>query len=363
MTGPSVPRPLNVTDPLLDAVLDGRYRVVEKLGQGGMGAVYRAEVVPDGGSVAVKVLLDELVSDDQQRERFEREARALFGLEHPHILHVHDFGVVNGLPYLVMELLEGQTLETVIEESPPDPDTALDLARQVLSGLAFAHGQGALHRDIKTENIQVTRGPDGRLHARLLDFGLVKFVDDDRWGEGKALTAFGEVFGSPAYMSPEQCTGAPLDVRSDVYSMGVVLYELLTGAWPYMEESRAGMMRAHLTEPVPSPKEARPELSARPELEGVLKKALAKDRDERFAHAGEMLAALDAVPRPAAWLEGGAAPGPAAPGPAVGGAAMRLPQPAPPRRGVPPWVWYAVIGGGLAVAFLLLVTIVLLLVD
>jgi len=297
--------PSSATDPLLGAVLDGGYRVLEKLGRGGMGTVYRAEARhPDGTThhVAVKVLLDELLADAAQRERFEREARALFGLEHPNILAVHDFGFLEGSPYLVMELLDGQSLGEYAEEHPPDPETALTIARQILAGLAYAHAQGALHRDLKTENVFVARMADGSLVAKLLDFGLVKFVDDDRWGSGRVLTTFGEVFGTPAYMSPEQCTGAPVDARADVYSMGVVLYELLTGRWPFMAESRGEMLRAHLMEPPPPLAEARHGLRARPELEGLVQTALAKDKGDRFADAGAMLAALDAVPRPAAFV-------------------------------------------------------------
>lgn len=312
MTHPQVPRPQGVTDPLLDRVLEGRYRVVRKLGEGGMGNVYLAEV-EGGGRVAVKVLHDHLVSDADQKERFEREARALFGLDHPNILHVHDFGVVNGLPYLVMELLDGVTLDRMIEESPPDPETALEIARQVLSGLAFAHGQGVLHRDLKTENVFIARTPGGKLTARLLDFGLVKFVDDDRWGsEERALTAFGEVFGTPAYMSPEQATGAPVGPTTDVYSMGVVLFELLTGAWPFMEETRVEMFRAHMMRPPPSLAETNPEVEFRPELETLVKRALAKEPKDRFPDAGAMLAALEAIPKPAAQRRGAGVPLPAA---------------------------------------------------
>ena len=165
---------------LLGQVIDGRYTVKSVLGEGGMGAVYRAEQ-PDGPEVAIKVLHEELTDQPELRERFEREARALFGLSHSNILGVHDFGIVNGNPYLAMELLEGQSLDKLIEETPPSPEQALTLFRQVLRGLAFAHAQGVLHRDLKTENVYIAQTPSGPV-AKLLDFGLVKFVDDERWG-------------------------------------------------------------------------------------------------------------------------------------------------------------------------------------
>lgn len=268
-----------------------------------MGRVYRAERVDGSGPVAVKILNEDCTDNADLRERFEREARALFGLAHPNILDVQDYGVLDGRqPYLVMELLTGQTLESLIEKEPLDPALALELARQLLSGLAFAHSQGVLHRDLKTENIFVLTQPNGSLRAKLLDFGLVKFVDDDRWGEARKLTVAGSVMGSPAYMSPEQGTGGAMDARSDVYSAGVVLYELLTGTWPFVTESRVEMLKAHLLSPVPPLAAGRPGLIARPELDALIAKAMAKEAGDRFRDAGEMLAALDAIPRPAAWL-------------------------------------------------------------
>lgn len=290
-------------DPLIGRELEGRYRLLALLGEGAMGRVYRAERLDGSGLVAVKVLNEDCSEDSDLRERFEREARALFGLAHPHILDVQDYGVLDGRqPFLVMELLTGRTLEAVAEEGTLAPDVALELARQLLSGLAFAHSQGVLHRDLKTENVFVVTLPDGGLHAKLLDFGLVKFVDDDRWGEGRKLTMAGSVMGSPAYMSPEQGTGGPMDARSDVYSAGVVLYELLTGTWPFMGESRMDMLKAHLLEPVPALSAGRPELVARRELDALIARAMAKEADGRFADAREMLAALEAIPRPAAWI-------------------------------------------------------------
>ncbi len=298
-----VPR-VERTDPLVGQTLEGRFHVVSRLGEGGMSQVYRARQLAGGPDVAVKVLNDELIHDRGQRERFEREARALFGLEHPNILRVYDYGVVHGLPFLVMELLEGQTLDTLVEHGPLAPEDAVAIVAQILTGLSHAHAQGVLHRDIKTENVYVALDPSGRRTAKLLDFGLVKFVDDDRWGAGKQLTAFGEVFGTPAYMSPEQCTGAPVDASSDVYSVGVVLYELLTGQWPFMEESRVDMMRAHLTFPPPPLGQVRPGMMPRPELETLLATSLAKDRAARYPDARAMLAALRAIPHPVAQVPG-----------------------------------------------------------
>lgn len=287
----------STADPMIGRVLDGRYRIVGHVGEGAMSVVYRA-IGPNGEPVAIKVLQRELGEDPENRERFEREARALFGLSHPNILDVHDFGLVDGSPYLVMELLEGGTLDTVLEDGPPPVELAIELGRQMLRGLAYAHAQGALHRDLKTENICVAREANGSPILKLLDFGLVKFVDAERWGQGEKLTVQGAVFGTPAYMSPEQASGAPVDIRTDVYSAGVILFELLTGIWPFMEESRLEMFRAHLTTPPPSLRQARPELRFRTELETLVARALAKSPAERFPDAGAMLAALEAIPTP-----------------------------------------------------------------
>ncbi|MEM1416184.1 MAG: serine/threonine-protein kinase [Myxococcota bacterium] len=326
------PRP-SLTSPV-GQVLDDRYQLTALLGEGGMGAVYRART-RDGQEVAVKLLHEALEGEPELRERFEREARALFGLQHPNILAVHDFGVHAGKPYLVMELLEGKGLDTLVEDGPLDPGRAFALFRQALEGLAHAHAQGVLHRDLKTENIHVTQLPDGREVAKLLDFGLVKFVDDDRWGQSKKLTVQGSVFGTPAYMPPEQCAGAPTDAKSDVYSMGVILFELMTGLWPFMEEDRMAMFQAHLTKPVPALSGSRDDgLMFRQELEAVLQRSMQKLASKRFPNAVEMLAALDAVPKPIAAL----------PAPAAAPAPPAAVAPAVERKGAPVLLIAAVVG-------------------
>jgi serine/threonine-protein kinase len=348
---------------LVGKTLDGRYEVTERLGEGAMSAVYRAKQ-PDGPDVAIKVLHEELGDDTKLRERFEREARALFALQHPHVLEVYDFGIVDGAPYLVMELLQGATLDVVYEDEPPPVDTALELARQILNGLSLAHAQGVLHRDLKTENVFVTRDAAGRPVAKLLDFGLVKFVDEDRWGESGALTTMGSVFGTPAYMAPEQVTGQGADARSDVYAAGVILFELITGLWPFMEEERLDMFRAHLGKPVPLLGETRPDLTVSDALENLVQRALAKRPADRFQDAGEMLRALEALPRPAASPKPSAshpAPQPGAPHPAPGSpAAYGERSTSAPTGRSPSWLWW-VLGGvaaaivlGVALGFLLL---------
>lgn len=310
-------------DALVGRTIAGKYRLLEKLGQGAMGAVYKATDA-SGQSCAVKVMEAGSVDNAALRERFEREAKALELVKHPNVLEIRDFGVDAGLPFLVMELLQGRTLEEMVVEHTPDPATGIELAKDVLRGLANAHAAGVLHRDLKSENVFVVW--DGaKWRCKLLDFGLVKFEGAEGASQ-KKLTMQGSVFGSPAYMSPEQATGMPLDARGDVYSAGIVLYELITGSWPFEAEGQMEMMRAHLLEPPPALESKREGLQVRPELTAVVMKALAKKKDQRYANAGEFLAALEAVPQPAAWL--GAAPPVAAP--AHVGPAPVAPVAAPP---------------------------------
>jgi len=283
-------------------VLDGRYQLTQILGEGGMGTVFAAVDKKSQAPVAIKTLRRDLARDPSLRTRFEREARALFALSHPHVIKVYDFGIAQGVAYIATELLMGRTLEEAVDAAPLEPAVAILWARQLLSALAFAHAQGVAHRDLKASNVFLTKGPGGLEQAKLLDFGLVRFMDSEQWGATATLTADGEIMGSPGYISPEQACGGRADAQSDVYSAGCLLFELLTGEWPYLEETRTRMFRAHLLQPPPRFIERRDGLSVQPALQAVLDKAMAKQKKERYADAVALLSAFDAVPQPAAWV-------------------------------------------------------------
>jgi eukaryotic-like serine/threonine-protein kinase len=278
-----------------------RFVLSSPLGGGSNGSVWQATDEREGREVALKFLWPEVASLEEARLRFEREARALSGLRHPHIIEVIEFGADAELLYLAMELLEGSTLDAMIEAGPLDPARALEIADQLLAGLAFAHQLGVAHRDVKSENVFVAERSGERPRAKLLDFGLAKFRDRASWGATETLTVTGTLLGTPGYMPPEQAFGGAVDARSDVYSAGVVLYELLTGHWPYYGEELTDLLRAHAMAPIPRIRDARPELRVRPELDAVIQKALAKRPQERFEDAGAMRAALRQVPAPAAF--------------------------------------------------------------
>lgn len=284
-------------------VLAERYRIEGKLGTGGIGVVYRAVQLPLARPVAVKVLHEDLTTLAELRARFEREARVLSALTHPHVVSISDYGIDDDRPFLVMELLEGQTLEEIVREDPIEPDRALAIARQILRGLAFAHSKGIAHRDLKPANVFLSRMPDASEHVKLLDFGLARMVQTgDDAEEHPTLTTRGVVFGTPAYMSPEQASGSDVDERSDVYSAGVLLFELLAGRRPFLGDTRAELLRAHLMAPVPRLASVRPELRVSPELADVIDVAMAKEPGERYSDARDMLAAIDAIEPPLAWL-------------------------------------------------------------
>jgi eukaryotic-like serine/threonine-protein kinase len=284
---------------MADAVgrtLDGRYRIEERLGMGGVGAVYLGTQLALGRSVAIKLLHEGL--DPSFRTRFEREAKALAALRHPNIVSVTDYGVDDVTPYLVMEKLEGETLGERLSRGPLLPEHVLELTRQLLRALGFVHEQGLVHRDLKPGNLFLELTPDGDERLKLLDFGLAKFVQEPGI-EGQTVTRAGHVVGTPAYMAPEQIAGDAVDARSDIYAVGVLLFQMLSGKVPFEGEPME-QLKGHLVAPVPPLVIAQTELKPRLELSALVVRALEKRRDARFDSALDMLTSLDAVPQP--WL-------------------------------------------------------------
>jgi serine/threonine protein kinase len=290
-------------------LLEGRYQVEDKIGEGGIGVVYRAVQLKLHRRVAVKLLMHETMGEEDLRARFEREAVALAALSHPNIVSLTDYGIARGRPFLVMELLEGKTLrELVDEQGAMSVERALNLTRQLVHGVAYAHARGIVHRDLKPANLIVQTLPNQPEHLKILDFGLVKFLPGSRLDPGVQLSRVGFTFGTPAYMSPEHASGSAVDGRSDLYSIGILMFEMLTGTKPFDGELDE-VLRAHFSAPVPALGDRVKELKGRLDLDMLLRRALAKQREDRFADAAEMLAALEAI----APSEGGAAPSTPAP--------------------------------------------------
>ncbi|MDP2711174.1 MAG: protein kinase, partial [Solirubrobacteraceae bacterium] len=300
-----------------DAVIDERYRISGHLGSGGMSEVYRAADLQLGRDVALKILHGRFAADEEFVERFKREASSAAGLAHQHIVAVYDRGEWDGTSYIAMEYVAGRTLKDIIvADGPLDLQRAVDLTVQVLRAARFAHRRGIVHRDFKPQNVIV----DGDDRAKVTDFGIARAGASD-------MTQTGSILGTAQYLSPEQAQGHAVGARSDLYSIGIILYELLTGRVPFEADSAVTIALKQVSEaPIP-PSQINPLVT--PELEAVVLKALAKQPADRFGDADEFVAALDAAasripsPRAIAAAEAAAASLPAAA--AMGGGVMAPP--------------------------------------
>ena len=285
---------MSIEDSTIGRLLAGRYRVIRRLGEGGMGSVYEAEHVQLGRRVAIKLLHEQHATSIDLRTRFEREARMLSQLRHPNVVTITDFGIDDGKPFLVMDLLSGRDLASLIKEGRVAPERAIGIVRQILRGVAHAHARGLVHRDLKPHNVMVEVLEDGSDHVTVLDFGLAR----DTAGGSGTLTRSGIVVGTPAYMAPEQAGGGSADARADVYALGNVLFELLAGRRPFPFSEAHELLRAHLLTPPPSLKETCHDLDVPPELDALVARALAKEARDRYPDAAAMLAAIDTTPVP-----------------------------------------------------------------
>ena len=271
---------------LVGRTLKGQYRIEQELGQGAHGVVFRGTQLSLQKPVAIKMLRPDGFHSDDALDRFQREATVVSKLVHPSIAQVLDFGVEEGMPFLVMEFVDGKELTDVIAaEGPLAPSRAVAIIRQLASALQEAHQHGVVHRDIKPHNIRLMRySPGGQLFVKVLDFGIAKQIDES---QGQKLTATGAVMGTPAYMAPEQSGGQPLTARADQYATGCVLYELLSGTVPFVSPTLTGMLMAHLTQPPPELPRSVPE-----SLRKIVMRLLAKNPDERYASCAELDQAL-----------------------------------------------------------------------
>ena len=277
----------------LGKIVDGRYRVLEVVGRGGMGVVYRVEHLRMGKVAAMKVLHRDLAADPEVIERFEREAAAISKLHHPHTVQVFDFGTANGALYLIMEYVRGVDLSRMIQRDGPLPwSRAAPLLAQVCSALQEAHEQGIVHRDLKPENVLITRTAGGRDYAKVLDFGLAKLEQQPK---APSITDKQQIVGTPYFMSPEQIRGDDVDVRSDIYSLGAMMFEVLTGQHLFEGSTAMGVLTKHLTAEPDAPSMRAPKQGIDPRVDHLCRKAVAKDPEKRWQTAAELTEAIEEV--------------------------------------------------------------------
>ncbi len=317
----------------------GPYRIIEQLGQGGMATVFKAYHPNLDRYVAIKVLHPAFKQDPQFLERFQREARVVAKLDHPNIVPVFDYADHNGQSYLVMKFIEGETLKSVLDRQWPGKEQILSIVQSVGKALTYAHAQGVLHRDVKPSNILITES--GKVY--LADFGLARMAE-----AGPSTLSGDQLLGTPQYISPEQARGAhDLDDGTDIYSFGIVLYQLAVGRVPYNSDTPFSIIHDHIYTPLPMPRSINDKIPA--DLERVLLKALAKDRSDRFASVQELVGAFDKAARGISpWDEQDVVA--AIP---IKAELDSIPEPSEIGTRARRWAW---VGGGLAFAVLSLVT-------
>jgi eukaryotic-like serine/threonine-protein kinase len=285
------------SDDYIGRTVASKYRVEQMIGEGGMGKVYKATQIALDKPVVLKVLRQALLSDQRTVARFQREAKAASRLNHPNSISVLDFGQAeDGAMYIAMEYVQGKDLHHILSrEWPLSESRVIRIMGQVLSALADAHSASVIHRDLKPENIMVEQRRGGEPDfVKVLDFGIAKIIDGSN-DDGPALTRAGFVCGTPEYMSPEQARGAHLDHRSDLYAVGVIVYQLMTGMLPFDSDSAVGFATKHLTEVPLTPSRRRPDARVSPAMERLIMKALAKNPDDRPQTAEQFRAELQAI--------------------------------------------------------------------
>ncbi len=282
---------VEVSDPRIGKLVGGRYHLDAVLGEGGMATVFRAHHTVINRIVAVKLLHPHIAKDKRIRERFAREARSAAAIAHPNVIEIYDFGdTEEGIPYLVMELLEGEPLRKLVDRGPMPLALAVDIGIQLLRGLARAHDLGVAHRDLKPENAFFQQRADGTTVAKLVDFGIAHARGDAR------LTDIGAIIGTPQYVAPERLKGTESGAPADLYSFGVMLFEMVTGQLPFRADGLPGWIMMHLETPPPRPSALRPDLP--PELEAIILELLAKEPKDRPVDARAVIDALERL-RPA----------------------------------------------------------------
>ena len=285
------------TDKLIGQVLANRYQILHRLGEGAMGAVYKARHVKVGRSFAVKVLHARLLADPKVALRFDREAELAGRLRHPNVVGVVDVGELEGMRYMVMDYAEGPDLARLLVEAPMPAERIIGLVRQMLEGLYHAHEQGLIHRDFKPENVIIERDTHGAEMPRIVDFGIAILRDGGETADGQGrLTTNGLVLGTPHYMAPEQAVADPIDHRIDLFALGIVVYEMLSGRLPF-DGSGAEVARANLLSDPPPIAERVPYLEVDPLLEAFSRRLMAKKRSARPATAKAARELLDLIDR------------------------------------------------------------------